>query len=661
MITYQIRVTTGEYEGADTMDTIAITLVGEQGESPKSTLDQYGRDFTQGTYEVHSEKNLGPLLLIRLHKERYSIFPESNWYCSCVEVTCPEGTVYRFPCYMWIQGYRTLELREGKAKTHSADSGNLLLLKHRQEELKAKQEFYRYKEFAPGWPRCLDVPTVDQLDLNNQYSPSRSANFSQRMGTAYAELILKGLLTCKNSWNRLSDVQRAFWFNSTLVSSQYRALRPPSPPLPSQSWRENSGVLLPAPPLCSDQLAPTPHPGTDLPLHFQKGNLFLIDCEILEGVPATELNGHRQQISAPLCLLYLNPKGEMIPIAIQLTQSPGPESPIFVPSDSEWDWTLAKFWVRNGTFHIHEVLTHLLHTHLVVEVFTLATLRQLPMCHPVYKLLLPHTRYTLHINTLGRVRLFGPGGLIDQATATGYPGLSVLLAKGLSKLTYSSLCLPDDLQERGVATLPNYYYKDDGMKLWGAMESFIYGIISYYYPRDDDIKGDPELQAWIKEIFTEGLLGRKSSGFPSSLETVTQLIKLLTMMIYNCSVRHASVNNGQFDFGAWMPNYPSSMRKTPPTTKGTATLENILETLPDVSTTCSTLLILWLLSQEPGDRRPLGHYPDEHFTEDVPKTLIGAFQRRLAEISKEIEERNKSLPLPYTYLYPPEIENSTAI
>uniref|UniRef100_A0A8D0HHZ9 Arachidonate epidermal lipoxygenase 3 n=1 Tax=Sphenodon punctatus TaxID=8508 RepID=A0A8D0HHZ9_SPHPU len=474
---------------------------------------------------------------------------------------------------------------------------------------------YSARQFAPGWPRCLDVPTVDQLDLNNQYSPSRSANFSQRMGTAYVLVATDGersMWICRPTWI-------SFHFNLFLTDA------------------------------------------TDLPLHFQKGNLFLIDCEILEGVPATELNGHRQQISAPLCLLYLNPKGEMIPIAIQLTQSPGPESPIFVPSDSEWDWTLAKFWVRNGTFHIHEVLTHLLHTHLVVEVFTLATLRQLPMCHPVYKLLLPHTRYTLHINTLGRVRLFGPGGLIDQATATGYPGLSVLLAKGLSKLTYSSLCLPDDLQERGVATLPNYYYKDDGMKLWGAMESFIYGIISYYYPRDDDIKGDPELQAWIKEIFTEGLLGRKSSGFPSSLETVTQLIKLLTMMIYNCSVRHASVNNGQFDFGAWMPNYPSSMRKTPPTTKGTATLENILETLPDVSTTCSTLLILWLLSQEPGDRRPLGHYPDEHFTEDVPKTLIGAFQRRLAEISKEIEERNKSLPLPYTYLYPPEIENSTAI
>ncbi|KAG6921167.1 arachidonate lipoxygenase 3 [Chelydra serpentina] len=37
------------------------------------------------------------------------------------------------------------------------------------------------------------------------------------------------------------------------------------------------------------------------------------------------------------------------------------------------------------------------------------------------------------------------------------------------------------------------------------------------------------------------------------------------------------------------------------------------------------------------------------------------FQDRLAEISREIEERNRSLTLSYTYLYPPNIENSTAI
>lgn len=60
-------------------------------------------------------------------------------------------------------------------------------------------------------------------------------------------------------------------------------------------------------------------------------------------------------------------------------------------------------------------------------------------------------------------------------------------------------------------------------------------------------------------------------------------------------------------------------------------------------------------------QRPLGTYPEEHFTEHGPKQLMAAFQDRLAEISREIEERNKSLALSYNYMYPPDIENSTAI
>lgn len=37
-------------------------------------------------------------------------------------------------------------------------------------------------------------------------------------------------------------------------------------------------------------------------------------------------------------------------------------------------------------------------------------------------------------------------------------------------------------------------------------------IITYYYPNDAAVEGDPELQCWVQEIFKECLLGRESSG-----------------------------------------------------------------------------------------------------------------------------------------------------
>ncbi|XP_069857470.1 hydroperoxide isomerase ALOXE3 [Dipodomys merriami] len=712
MAVYSLCVTTGSYLKAGTMDNIYATLVGTCGESPKQRLDRVGRDFAKGSvkkYKVRCTAELGELLLLRLDKERYAFFGKDSWYCSHITVTTPDGTIVPFPCYQWIDGYCTMELRPGAARTICHDSLPLLL-EHRKREIRSRQECYRWKIYAPGFPRMVDVSSFEEMESDRKFVLTKTAPCTDEEGdspgnrylpcmpmkvdipsllhmepnirysaTKTASLIfnalpaslgmkIRGLLDRKGSWKKLDDIRNIFWCHKTFTSEYV-----------TEHWCEDyffgyqylNGVnpvmlhclsSLPSKlPVTNDMVASLLGPDTCLQTELEKGNIFLADYWILAEAPVHCLNGRRQYVAAPLCLLWLNPQGALLPLAIQLCQNPGPDNPIFLPTDSEWDWLLAKTWVRNSEFLVHENNTHFLCTHLLCEAFSMATLRQLPLCHPIYKLLLPHTRYTLQVNTIARATLLNPEGLVDKVTSIGRRGLIYLMSTGLAHFTYTHFCLPDSLRARGVLNIPNYYYRDDGLKIWAAIESFVSEIVGYYYPSDESVQQDSELQAWVSEIFTQAFLGRKNSGFPSRLCTPGELVKYLTAIIFNCSAQHAAVNSGQHDFGAWMPNAPSSMRQPPPQTKGTTTLKTYLDTLPEVNITCNNLLLFWLVSQEPKDQRPLGTYPDEHFTEEVPKQSIAAFQNCLAQISRDIRDRNQNLALPYAYLDPPLIENSVSI
>uniref|UniRef100_A0A3Q0T218 Lipoxygenase domain-containing protein n=1 Tax=Amphilophus citrinellus TaxID=61819 RepID=A0A3Q0T218_AMPCI len=133
------------------------------------------------------------------------------------------------------------------------------------------------------------------------------------------------------------------------------------------------------------------------------------------------------------------------------------------------------------------------------------------------------------------------------------------------------------------------------------------------------------------------------------------------MMIFTCSAQHSAVNSGQYDFGGWMPNCPTSLQLPPPTQKGKTSEKTMLSTFPSVNTTVHAMATLWLLSKQSSDRVLLGHYPEDHFTEKFPRLRIIDFQEELKKLSADIKARNKSLELPYTYLDPKVVENSVSI
>ncbi|XP_034043738.1 arachidonate 15-lipoxygenase B-like isoform X2 [Thalassophryne amazonica] len=632
----------------------------------KSLVDCYLQPHHYVTvFKVWCPTSLGKLVLIELDKKQLPLFPEDSWFCAKVEVRSPEGHTYTFPVYQWIADSEVHYFRDGKALKIFEDNHNLGRYS-REKELKQRAEVYCWDVYKEGIPHCIKTEGPLSLPYEVQFSFTKTTEFFFTKTSGLIELKLEGLADCQMPWQNIDDIRRAFSCYQTDISDYVE-----------EHWKEDAffgyQYLNGINPMFIQRCKALPKnfPVTDemvflhdakcLATEMQNGNIFLCDYSHLDGLETNTINGKKQYLAAPLVLLHKTPDDKMMPIAIQLKQKPAEDNPIFLPADSEYDWLTAKLFVRSADFNEHQVSVHLLRTHLVAEVFAVSMLHNLPMVHPLHKLLIAHTRYTLQINVLARTLLISEDGIFTQFAASGGDGLFTLLKRSLSSLTYTSLCIPDDIAERGLESVPKFYYRDDGLRLWDIIHRFVQGILKYYYKSDADVQKDSELQKWISDIFEHGSFSQENSGIPRSLSTVVELIKFVTMVIFTCSAQHAAVNSGQFDYGGWMPNSPSSLQHPPPTKKGTTSEATMLQTFPDVNATAQGMATVWLLSHQSSDFVPLGNYPEEHFTEEIPLMLIKDFQEELKNLSQAIKLRNQGLEVPYTYLDPAQTENSVAI
>lgn len=61
--------------------------------------------------------------------------------------------------------------------------------------------------------------------------------------------------------------------------------------------------------------------GTTLDKEMKEGRIFIVDYEVLQGIPAGTIHGRQQYVAAPLCLLHQDANGHLRPIAIQVGAS----------------------------------------------------------------------------------------------------------------------------------------------------------------------------------------------------------------------------------------------------------------------------------------------------------------------------------------------------
>ncbi|KAF7647350.1 hypothetical protein LDENG_00173670 [Lucifuga dentata] len=670
MEVYTVTMATGTSEYSGTNNYVFVTLVGQQGESERTLLDNPGLDFCRGAvdqYKVSSSSPLGSVLLVRLEKQKYWV--EDNWFCRYVSVEPPGGDrVLTFPCYRWLVGDMKMELREGTAKRLKDDSSPQLLA-HRKTELQERQRTYRWAAWAPGIPKCIDAQTEADLPQDVRFENEKRCDFEHSLHYALLELSLKKLaIRFGKSWNDLEDFKRIFWKLRSPISEYcmkhwkedwffgYQCLNGCNPRM-IQRCKELPKNF----PVTADMVQASLDPRTCLDKELKSGNIYLVDYGIMDGVPTNTIRGKLQYVAAPLCLLYQHPDQGLIPIAIQAGQTPGLDTPIFLPRDPPLAWLLAKMWVRHSEFQVFQLLSHLLRTHLVVEVFCVATMRQLPAVHPVYKLLAPHFRYTLEINCRGRSQLISANGIFKRVVSTGGDGVLVLAQREYQVLTYRSLQPCCDFSDRGVLQLRNYFYRQHSLMLWDATHSFVSGMVDLFYQSNAEVQQDAELQAWIGDVTQEGFTDLPRFGLSGELSSREQLCTLLTVIIFTSSAQHAATNNGQFDWCSWVPNTPCTMRQPPPTNKNDVTMETIMATLPDVSQSCLEMAITWHLGRPQPDSIPLGQYTEQLFTEGRAQEMIDSFRTDLKQIEEQILSENKGAELPYLYLLPSRIENSITI
>ena len=234
----------------------------------------------------------------------------------------------------------------------------------------------------------------------------------------------------------------------------------------------------------------------------------------------------------------------------------------------------------------------------------MATMRTLPDSHPVLKLLHPHFRYTMAINTTARQSLINPGGIIDKIFSIGGEGKEDLFSRASEAYRVQLTNVKRSIKERGVDDpdeLPQYHYRDDGVKVWEALEEYIRNVIGVFYLSDGEVASDPQLQEWAKEIHTKGFPAFRSApegrGFPSKVESREALIEYCTLIMFTGSAQHASVNFGQYDYASYAPNSPAALRRPPPNVKGASDYKTLLDALPDAESAALNIGIVHALSQ----------------------------------------------------------------
>ncbi|PWA33747.1 lipoxygenase [Artemisia annua] len=368
-------------------------------------------------------------------------------------------------------------------------------------------------------------------------------------------------------------------------------------------------------------------------------------------------------------LMFLTPAGTLRPLAIELTRPPSDGKPqwkhVYTPAwdaTGAWLWKLAKAHVLSHDSAYHQLVSHWLRSHCVTEPYIIATNRHLSQMHPIQQLLKPHLRYTMQINALGRKSLINAGGVMESVFAPEKYSLQLCSDAYDQLWRFDHEALPADLISRGLAVedqnaphgvklaIVDYPFANDGLLIWDAIKQWATTYINHYYPLENLVETDEELQAWWNEIRTVGHADKKDEPWWPQLKTKEDLIQIVSTIMWMTSGHHAAVNFGQYDFGGFFPNRPSTARTKMPNEDPTdeewqsfmkRPEDALLKCFPSQIQATKVMSIMDVLSSHSPDEEYIGGKIESAWEADPTiKAAFEEFHGRLNELEGIIDSRN---------------------
>ncbi len=421
----------------------------------------------------------------------------------------------------------------------------------------------------------------------------------------------------------------------------------------------------------------------DLKQAATANHLFVADYPLLQNLTVADLQPGRY-VGSPITLFQRTPTG-IEPLLIQL-ENRRVVTPHHAPVDA---WMQAKLFVQVADVTHHELISHLCDTHLAMEAFAIATPRQLPPSHPLYRLLRPHFQFLLAINHRGNTVLLGEGAAIDNLMAPTRPASIGLINRAYRERSFRDYALPTNIHQRGIESefLPEFPYRDDALLLWTAIHRYVTQFLQQYYLTDESVQQDLHIQNWAAELGS-ALCDRPASdfpqapswvpteaiaqvgldlhelpdyprvpGFPTRISSLHDLIEIGTQLIFTCGPQHAAVNFSQFDYVGYPPNAPLAAYCHP------NHCTSINQLLPSLKQDLGQIELSFALSGIRWGR--LGSSDLIDFKDVGDRQVLEQFRTELVAIEQEIACRNRqriaSTEVSYPYLLPSRIPNSINI